>query len=294
MDATCRAHSKKRDSVKAWRLEWKEELKRECQKRIRRERNNLLQKIRRSGNPTPNFNQSSVTSTLRHILAEELHSFDKCRPSNQQNAITSGSERTISENGTTAENVSSTSTEFGDSVIHNPPEDMLWEYETGQAPKLKVEEEDCLEGLTEDEYQELMMEMERALREDMDQAVKRAEAEMLEDEERISALEKAEFAALVEFKEEMEDENGVLCPFCRQHCVQKSVTTFFCKCGDFSLDTRNDKVDLRYLKYRLGEVFEDHLNLNCPNQPRFLIETQFGVDVLTVRCDTCQMFQLVL
>lgn len=159
-------------------------------------------------------------------------------------------------------------------------DDILWEYD-GFA-----------DTSTESESEELLIEMQRLLYEDLREEMIRRELEVYEEEDEYLAQ------AVYEHMQLNDDQVGkndkVWCPICKQGELQEAYHLIYCTRCKLRLDLENDKVNLNFLRDRLGEVHEEHLERGCKGTPNFCLETAFDLTALYIKCQICNKFEIVL
>lgn len=128
-------------------------------------------------------------------------------------------------------------------------DDALWDYEPSEATR----------KLDKDEYEEILLEMERLLHDDIQAELKQRDAVLLEDYEQTCALEEESVAAAL-----------------------------------FEHMKIQEQVDLPDLQKRLSDVLEEHHGKGCKAQPKFCVESQFEISALFMKCSVCETFELVL
>jgi len=168
-------------------------------------------------------------------------------------------------------------------IPHN--DDALWDYEpSGETRKLD-----------KDEYEEILLEMERLLHDDIQAELKQRDAALLEDYEKTCALEEESVAAaLFEHLKIQEQNGGLFCPICRKGYLNQQRQFIYCECCQLKLDTQNDEVDLQVLQKHLSDVLEEHHGRGCKAQPKFCVESRFEISALFMKCSVCEAFELVL
>lgn len=160
-------------------------------------------------------------------------------------------------------------------------DDILWEYDGLLEDKS-----------TENESEELLMEMERILYEDLREEMIRRELEVYEKED--DYLAQAVFEHMQLHDNQVGENDTVWCPICKQGELQEAYHLIYCTRCKLRLDLENDKVNLNFLKDRLGEVHEEHLERGCKATPKFYMETVFDLTALYIQCQMCNKFEIVL
>eukprot|EP00249_Psilotum_nudum_P012680 c23917_g1_i1 orf=472-1038(-) len=105
----------------------------------------------------------------------------------------------------------------------------LWEYEPSEV----------FPDLSQEDYENLMTDMEKILHEDYLVEERGREAALLEEYENTCIQEEQSFTALLEHLQNEDD--GLLCPICRMRYLQQKQHYIYCSCGKFQLDTQNDQ-----------------------------------------------------
>eukprot|EP00271_Cylindrocystis_brebissonii_P005171 TRINITY_DN17120_c0_g1_i1.p1 TRINITY_DN17120_c0_g1~~TRINITY_DN17120_c0_g1_i1.p1 ORF type:complete len:403 (+),score=65.76 TRINITY_DN17120_c0_g1_i1:181-1389(+) len=177
--------------------------------------------------------------------------------------------------------------------VREAHEDMLWEYEPRDASDEvwgvlgDPDDEDCT--LTREEYLQLLEEMERVLRQDAEEDFYReALAAALREDAAQCKFEERQ----LQYQQDLEegDNSALPCPICHTRPVCQSRLLLFCTCGEFRLDMQSEQMGLEFLRDRLREVCEDHVDSGCPAKPAFQMEEQSGVPFLSMRCSPCETF----
>ncbi|CAN6476666.1 unnamed protein product [Victoria cruziana] len=148
----------------------------------------------------------------------------------------------------------------------------------------------------EREYIELMTRMERLLDEDIAAQVINRDRQLLEDYERIVDEEDKYLAQAVlehmQLNEKQVDQ--VWCPVCTRGYLHEDQHIVYCRSCELQLNLQSDKVNLYFLRDRLGEVIEEHLDKGCRAKPEFCLETLFGFTALYIKCQHCATFEIVV
>ncbi|XP_020531879.1 uncharacterized protein LOC18448590, partial [Amborella trichopoda] len=230
------------------------QLRENCLKRIRDDRAKLLRRLRLSGK-TPTTHKEIVASTFKEILSDEL---EKIKESS-----------------------------FIDCKEISVPhvDDLVWDYSS----------RDVAYVTTENEYIDLMLEMERLLRKDIEEQLIVKDIAENEDFENVSQAEEDYIIQSLEHLQlrECQKEN-FWCPICTKGCLQEKLHFIYCRSCNLQLDIQSDKVDLDYLRMRLGEVLDEHLDKGCHAKPEFCMENRFGLSALYLRCYACNSLEIVL
>ncbi|KAJ7542480.1 hypothetical protein O6H91_10G108500 [Diphasiastrum complanatum] len=149
----------KRVHSKGLRIDWKKKLKEVCVQRVQRERYQLLRRIRTLESTPGPSDKEHLVSAFQQIVSDE---FTKL---NQTTYI------------------------MGEEAIPDA-DNMVWEYEPSEAMSHQI--------VVKEAYEDLMISMERALYQDLEVELKEKEALLLEDYEKIRALEETSFVDLLE------------------------------------------------------------------------------------------------
>ncbi|MQL73889.1 hypothetical protein Taro_006248 [Colocasia esculenta] len=162
-------------------------------------------------------------------------------------------------------------------------DDLLWEYDSHQVDYSSAESH----------YEELLIEMERCLYEDLREESIRKELELYEEEDEYLA--RAVFEHMQLNDGQAEEKGSIWCPICKQGEVRENDHhLIYCTICNLQLDLGNDKMNLEFLRGRLGEVHEEHLDKGCKATPSFFMETGFNLTALYIRCQACNTFEIVL
>lgn len=244
---------------------WKEKLKEVCMQRVRQERYQLLWKIRNGGQPpsmsTVHNSKEVVASAFGCIVADELNKVKQTSLNGQGPHVDRPNDEASGEC------------------------DMLWQYDTMALP-LPAE-------LADEDYEELMLVMERALYDDLQAELQIQEVKLLEEYEASRAIEDESLSELFEHWQGLQ-EGGVLCPLCKARRLQQNKQVITCGCGKFRLDTQDDQVGLEFLQQRLADVHQEHRDSGCHAQPSFSLEDRFGMAALYMTCSICRILEWVL
>uniref|UniRef100_A0A0D6R8T1 RPA-interacting protein C-terminal domain-containing protein n=1 Tax=Araucaria cunninghamii TaxID=56994 RepID=A0A0D6R8T1_ARACU len=165
-------------------------------------------------------------------------------------------------------------------------DDALWDCD----PSEQVKE------LDNDEYEEILFEMQRLLYEDIGAYSQQRDAASLEDYEKACELEEESLAsAFFEHMQIHKEQNvGLICPICRKGYLKQRPQLIYCEFCDLQLNIQSDQVDIELLRKRLSEVLEEHYSKGCKEQTRFFVERQFDISALYMHCRMCEAFELVL
>lgn len=151
------------------------------------------------------------------------------------------------------------------------------------------------EELEEAEYAETIIALEQAFLEDI-----RREEQSLVDQyfEEVRRFEEEQIQdAIDRYVPEEEGEEAVWCPICRRGQLKQSHRIIFCShqpCG-LRLDTKQDEVNLSYVRHRLGETITQH-SQRCGAGPGFALrqEPLSGTVMLCMACEACNTLDVVL
>lgn len=270
-----------RESVKTHHSNWKDKLRQNCLRRIREERSHLLWKIRSNQRPSAD-KKDIVESAFRDIFSDELQKI-------KQSPLADCQEMLVSKN-----------------------DDLLWEYDGLHAGNsIEIESEDVLiemERLLYKELREETIRRELEVYEDDDDYLARAVFEHMQldnnqkGEKRENKKEQKQTFSLLTSRGEKFRSPGtkvgkndkVWCPICKQGELLEAYHLIYCTSCGLRLDLENDKVNLDFLKERLGEVHIEHLERGCKATPRFCMETVFDLTALYIQCQTCDTFEVVI
>ncbi|XP_031476767.1 uncharacterized protein LOC116248236 isoform X1 [Nymphaea colorata] len=245
-------HRPRRTLLKTHKPNWKDKLRENCLRRVRRDRERLLWRFRHN----EQLSQDMVTSAFRDIVCDE---YQKIRQST-----------------------------FGisDKISETSGDDPLWEFNSL----------DVICESNEREYIELMTEMERLLHEDIAAQVIKRDRQLLEDYERIVDDEDKYLAQAVFEHMQLNEKqvDRVWCPVCTRGYMQEDQHIVYCRSCELQLDLQSDKVNLDFVRDRLGKVIEEHLDKGCRAKPEFCLETRFGFTALYVKCQHCATFDIVV
>ncbi|CAI5458274.1 unnamed protein product [Closterium sp. Yama58-4] len=154
----------------------------------------------------------------------------------------------------------------------------------------------CLHRLSADEYEALLLDMQRALYEDagdddahLEPPLPSGYHSMEEEEAYQQGMEDAQIMDALAYQQEA----MVICPLCKARPLRMHGATIECSCGHFSLHTHHDHVTLEHLAARLQEVTWQHA-VDCPALPSFTLHRTHGVTALLAHCHACPFFEIVL
>ncbi|KAF8391740.1 hypothetical protein HHK36_021974 [Tetracentron sinense] len=179
--------------------------------------------------------------------------------------------------------------------------DELWEY-------------DGLHTASQDECEEIMIEMQRIFYEDL-----RVEPTSREPEGNVGTWEDEEddyLAGLVFEHMQLNDDQVQIqaktiflfysflspqivckketwCPICKRGELRENHNRIYCTLCKFQLN-RGDEVNLDFLRVRLGEAHTEHLDRGCRLTPKCCMETIFNLTALYIQCEACNTFEIVL
>lgn len=160
--------------------------------------------------------------------------------------------------------------------------DVLWEYDG-----LHMDS-----NSSEIESEELMMEMERLLYEDLREELISRELDIYEEEDEYLA--RAVFEHMQLNDDQVCNNDKVWCPICKRGELREAHHLIYCTHCNLRLDLENDKVNLEFLRDRLGEVHMEHLDKGCKATPKFCMETVFNLTALYIQCRACNTFEIVV
>ncbi|XP_058101868.1 uncharacterized protein LOC131246028 [Magnolia sinica] len=165
-------------------------------------------------------------------------------------------------------------------------DDAIWEFDGLHMTSVSSESE-CVD---------LLIEMEKALHEDLKEELCRRELEIIEK----TLAEEDEYLAQAVY-EQMKLGNGqvgkddrVWCPICKQGDLRENHYLIYCTCCKLQIDVQSDKVNLDFLRVRLAESHMEHLDRGCRATPNFCMETLFNLTALYIKCQTCSTFEIVV
>ncbi|XP_078434742.1 RPA-interacting protein A [Wolffia australiana] len=167
-------------------------------------------------------------------------------------------------------------------IVASDCNDPIWEYSHLQGDF----------SLLESNYEELLIEMERLLYDDMKEELTRKELEVYEEEDEYLAKAVFEHMNLTDGK--VEERETIWCPVCKRGELGETHHLIFCSSCSLRLDLSDVKVSLDFLRHRLCQVHEEHLERGCKATPSFVVESGFNLAVLYVRCPACGTFDVVV
>ncbi|GAQ78452.1 hypothetical protein KFL_000130340 [Klebsormidium nitens] len=286
------------------RPQWKEKLAKECIERVKKDRASLLWQQRTLGNGLRTYASREV---LQNILAQELHKVGESPGNAQEETGTPSTSFPRSSDTWIKESSVPDRLALGleqSYVVELPAEesaveirtdgsdadiDMIWDSEPAEVSNRS---RDSSGNISDADYEDLMLEMERALNEEMEENAQRHEMAI------VMEYEKAEAALRdsIEAHERMMLEGStpaVLCPLCQKGRLFSSDHSIFCINGDFRIDTQHDHINLEYLQNRLEEACHEH-SKNCHHVPGFVLQERFGIKALYLACQDCGALQIVV
>ncbi|KAL6877179.1 hypothetical protein ACP4OV_012850 [Aristida adscensionis] len=157
---------------------------------------------------------------------------------------------------------------------------VIWEYQGPKAAKpAEIESEDIL------------LEMERLLYEDLREELIRKELEALDEED--AYLAQAVFEHM-QLNDNQAANSKVWCPVCKQGELRETHNLIYCTFCKLRLDLGEDKITLEFLRERLANAHEEHLDRGCKSAPKFCLQTMFGLTALYIQCEECSTFDVVV
>ncbi|KAI3860886.1 hypothetical protein MKX03_002502 [Papaver bracteatum] len=252
------SHRPTRTHIKTSQKNWKQKLREKCLKRIQEDRNHLLWKTRLP---------SSVSSEAPPSL-------------NQKDIIDSTFRNLVSDELRKMKDCCPDTSTSDDTML----DDAIWEYDGN-----------CMAKATENECEEIMIEMQRIFYEDLRDQQSRAEhAECLNtwEEEEDDYLAQAAFEHL-QLSDCQACKRVVWCPICKKGELQENSDLMYCNRCKFRLAKANE-VDLEFLRLRLEEAHSEHLDRGCRMTPKFCMETRFNLTALYIQCQSCNTFEIVI
>ncbi|KAM0947249.1 putative RPA-interacting protein [Dioscorea sansibarensis] len=148
------------------------------------------------------------------------------------------------------------------------------------------------EGTQENDSEELLIEMQRLLYEDLREELIQRELQAYEEEDQYLAQTVFEHMQLND--DLVGKDNTVWCPVCKRGVLRESHRLIYCSSCELRLDLENDKVNLDFLRNRLGEVHMDHLDKGCKAAPNFCMDSSFNLTALYIQCGACDTFEIVM
>ncbi|XP_073054660.1 uncharacterized protein [Primulina eburnea] len=240
-------------------------------------------------------NQSSTFTNWKHKLRENC--FKRVRehrarllwklrlpeaadhPSNHENLVKSTLHDIVSDELRKIKE-SSFHEKYGAPTFDAKTDDMIWE--------------DDLSTSCQGDYEEMLLLMEKIFYEDLRIEKTRKESECFiqtwEDEED-EYLARAVYEHMQLNTEQVEEE--LWCPICKRGKLQENYHDIYCSHCAVKL-TRDDEVNLKLLRRRLGDVHMEHLDRGCRLTPEFCSETKFCLTALYIKCQGCSTFEVVL
>eukprot|EP01114_Cavostelium_apophysatum_P003959 TRINITY_DN14091_c0_g1_i1.p1 TRINITY_DN14091_c0_g1~~TRINITY_DN14091_c0_g1_i1.p1 ORF type:complete len:236 (+),score=23.35 TRINITY_DN14091_c0_g1_i1:108-815(+) len=143
-----------------------------------------------------------------------------------------------------------------------------------------------LDQLSSEDYVDIMHFLEEELQKDL---VKEEQA-ILNKYEEMNNFENAALQAAIEGYYSSSS-TIVICPICRKNQLLQNKGIIFCSCG-LRLNVKND-ISLANLQTLLIDSYQAHGG-TCSFEPNFVMETNFGITALCLRCSRCQAYQIIL
>ncbi|XP_066362569.1 uncharacterized protein [Miscanthus floridulus] len=308
----------RRVSLKAHRPDWKSELRTNCLRRVRKDRTDLLWRIRKQGQ-LPANDMEKVKSAVRNIISDEI---EKLKQSNE------GKE--------------------------DQEMDVIWEYQGPQSAKpAEIESEDILLEMERLLYEDIREELIRKrvvpitsviisfpLLTDQQSVCSSywlllefscknnlinfylhssansmiyfthwfgnffvsyliscylltiAELEALDEED--AYLAQSVFDHMQLNDNEAAETAKLWCPVCKQGDLRETHNLIYCTLCKLRLDLGEDKMTLEFLRERLANAHTDHFDRGCKSAPKFCLQTMFGLTALYIQCEECSTFDIVV
>ncbi|XP_014500217.1 RPA-interacting protein A isoform X1 [Vigna radiata var. radiata] len=160
-------------------------------------------------------------------------------------------------------------------------DEVLWEYE---GPPLTT----C-----PDQYEEILLEMQRIFYEDL-----KSQPQELESDVEIWEHEVDEYLsrAVYEHMQLNEDEaygKEIWCPICKEGELKDSYNLIYCTRCELQLNKASE-LTLDFLRDRLAEVHTEHLDRGCRLKPKFCMKTKFNLTALYISCEGCDTLEVVI
>ncbi|CAJ1972959.1 unnamed protein product [Sphenostylis stenocarpa] len=179
---------------------------------------------------------------------------------------------------------------FKDIVSHEfdkmKTDELLWEYE---GPP---------DTAYHDEYEEILLEMERIFYEDLKSQPPLDIPKDLESYVDTWEHEVDEYLAraVYEHMQLSEDEargKEIWCPICKQGQLKDSYNLIYCSRCELQLNKASE-LTLDFLRDRLAEVHSEHLDRGCRLKPKFYMKTKFNLTALYISCEACDTLEVVI
>lgn len=157
-------------------------------------------------------------------------------------------------------------------------DDAIWEY-------------DGLHSAYQGDCEDLLLEMQRIFYEDLrkEESIKESEVPIQTwDDEEDEYLSQAVYKQM-----QLNSEEVVWCPVCKQGELQESHHFIYCTLCQLKLDRGDEMMTLDMLRTRLAEVHTEHLDRGCRLRPGFYIESRFELTALYIKCQGCDTFEIV-
>ncbi|KAK6163920.1 hypothetical protein DH2020_000784 [Rehmannia glutinosa] len=166
-------------------------------------------------------------------------------------------------------------------ILGTATDDMIWEY-------------DGLHTAYQGDCEEMLLEMQRIFYEDLrtEENIKGPQNSTITwDDEEDDYLARLVYDHMQLNSEEVGEE--IWCPICKQGKLQENGIHIYCSQCKLKLK-RDHEVDLNRLRLRLGEAHTEHLDRGCRLRPEFCVETKFELTALYIKCQGCDIFEIVL
>ncbi|KAJ4959823.1 hypothetical protein NE237_019733 [Protea cynaroides] len=245
----------KRLPVKTHQPNWKEKLRENCFRRVKKDRASLLWKMRLQVESSTN-QKEIMESAFRDIVSEELK---KIKGSFLDSNV-----------------------ETSNSAVEDS--DILWDYD-GVHTSSQSAEGEC---------EKIMLELQKIFYEDLREEPISTELgeydgtwEDKEDDYLARAvLERMQLSDGLVCKE-------IWCPICKRGELRENHRSIYCTLCELQL-IRGDEVNLDILQDRLAEAHTEHLDRGCRLTPKFCLESRFDITALYMQCQACKTFEIIL
>lgn len=233
---------------------WKDKLRENCFKRVREDRTRLLWRLRLSDTKDQSLLYQDIVKSTFQDIV-----------SNELRRIKNSS---LDENS-------------GNLTPHQSNDDDIWEY-------------DGLHAVYQGDCEEMLLEMQKIFYEDLTEEEFRNESNVSNrtwDDEEDEYLAHAVYEHMQLNGEQVK--NVVWCPVCKQGELQQKCHLICCTLCQLKLD-RDDEINLELLRNRLAEAHTEHLDRGCRLKPEFSTESRFQLTALYIKCQGCNMFEIVI
>lgn len=124
--------------------------------------------------------------------------------------------------------------------------------------------------------------------------VEEYESNLLEDYEKNLEMEEKMIEEMIEqnLMFNSVNENCVVCPCCKKNRLLGTSNALFCKCG-LNINIKCEGIQLKFVQQNIVDAHYEH-GSNCKFEPVFRTEEKFGSKFLTISCEKCGAFRIIV